>query len=575
MRLTTLGLKLRELGSTLLGLLKFRKIPQFNGVDQYSLIPGAQALSGDFEIEVRFLVNNNSSFQYCIGSDIGLNEGFGISSDSNSARFIVNGSLLHTTFIGGVTPNDGKLHTWKGTRVGSVGTFWIDGILQKTDVVGTGDVNWNEVGGSDGLSNLLYGSIDYIKVSDSLGNVNNWTLNSGSNLYELAGGVLGTEILSDPEFLVDVPDGGSSTDLQLGAGVLVTDGAIKFASFTNIIDFFKPVLEVGAYYRVDYEISGVDVIIGKLGGQAFPASNITVGKHSIVLKVIDQTSQLGALTGSSVEYLRIKKLPNDALLYINRTTESEDWPSYYWNNTDKVWSWRGSLVTGSVLQKFIGSTQTPLDSSLSILGSAWNSNMEGLLVEEHLSGIGYYTYNSAPDGVNITLEVLNPESVSTLIVAGRKFKGVLPDPKYYPALTVYQFHFNLLTCDMPDFSSNPALSYLYVYNNADVTGRIKSLTGTTSLTNFRVNNTGITGYDASVLAVSLVLFYVHNTAISAVEDVDQMLADLRTSHELVPRVIDINMSGGTIASPSGGINNLDYLYLTSHATFPCTVSVNV
>lgn len=93
-----------------------------------------------------------------------------------------------------------------------------------------------------------------------------------------------------------------------------------------------------------------------------------------------------------------------------------DWHTYE-GSKSIGWAYQGSGTVGSQLMQFEGTATTPLSSSITVTGSTWEMNWEGLWVAHYVSGAGAYTYLAAPDGVPMrcNIEVMDDVTAYSMI----------------------------------------------------------------------------------------------------------------------------------------------------------------
>ena len=512
MRLITLGLKLYELGSSALGFLKFRKIPQLNGIDMYGELSVPFIFTGDFKVNVEAAIigaTARATLQPLTGSSE-TGTWFGYAANGN-VRVLMDG-LSYAGAATGVNPEDGKMHLWEVERVGLTISLAIDGIFQGSFTGGGNPVTFSGAGATQFVTAGYFwpGHMTFIEFIDNSGAEpvsTKYTLDSGSDKYELPDGKpieLGVETLDDPEFLVDVAEAGTSSDFQLAAGWEVSGGALRCIAFAGMTNFFLQPLEVGSYYLMEYEVTGQALAAGKIGGVSFGGADLSVGEHSSIIQVVDQTSNLISVPLGVVEYLRIRKISN-ALVYNNFSTDSIDWPSYSFK--DGLWIWRGSLVSGSGLFQWTCSDTTPLTISTTIATSARQNNWEGLSVDTTSA----HTYSAQPEGQVITFSIANPENLFITVLENGNLFG-----------------------DVPDLSSLTSLSILSMLGN-----RLSGYVGT------------------SIPAVVSSIALQDNEL--TLRSVDTLLKHVAESVALSPRSVGVQLQGGLNATPTGGDANPDII----------------
>jgi hypothetical protein len=177
-----------------------RVIANFTG-SQYGTLDTAITFTGDFEVEAPVAIPDEtaSAFQVIAGHTISSN-GFMSAMNTGQIRFSI-ASTVSTFSPVSVTPYDGKIHSWKLTRVGSVGTLFIDGILQSTIAVPTTNSVWDTIGSHIAGSNIFNGQILSVKFTDQSGSedvVTNYVFDSGSTtVQEPRGGVVNDCVLTN------------------------------------------------------------------------------------------------------------------------------------------------------------------------------------------------------------------------------------------------------------------------------------------------------------------------------------------------------------------------------------------
>ena len=114
------------------------------------------------------------------------------------------------------------------------------------------------------------------------------------------------------------------------------------------------------------------------------------------------------------EYVLDTKTPT-GITYTNM--DDVDWHNYKYNTDLSRWDYQGSGTAGSQLMQFEGTATTPLSSSITVTGSTWVMNWEGLWVAHYASGVGAYTYLAVPDGVPMrcNIEVMDDVTAYSMI----------------------------------------------------------------------------------------------------------------------------------------------------------------
>lgn len=350
---------------------------------------------------------------------------------------------------------------------------------------------------------------------------------------------------------------------SLDAGVLsdVFDGVIQFDAaellqLTNCTATFDgtPVADGasisayldGAVYTVILTFTGADTIT-------------YVGKSGVLTNYLQGHILSFTTTISSVEteYVLDTKTPTD-ITYTN-FDPVVDWHTY--KLQAGLWAYQGSGITDSQLVQFEGTTTTPLSSSITVTGSTWEMNWEGLWVGHYLSGAGAYTYLSAPDGVPMQLDIHDPASVLTFFLINLEMSGEAPNLDAFTSGTSIAFQGNQFIGSIPGVASIASAVTLQFQDN-QFTGAIPSLSSNTSLATFYCNTNTISGYTASTIAAAAVDLRFHDNALT-VTAVDQILSDVADSVVLATRTGTLFLHQGTNAAPTGGAANADVVYLQS------------
>jgi hypothetical protein len=202
------------------------------------------------------------------------------------------------------------------------------------------------------------------------------------------------------------------------------------------------------------------------------------------------------------------------------------WGSYLYNSPLTRWDWRGSLVVGSAPFTFIGTALTPLSAVIAFGSSVVQKNWEGLYVDL----LNTHTYAATPDGVSIVIDILTPNTLSSIAIPNTELIFELPAFNLYPAATSLQVYGNQITG-----YTSPAIGLVWPI----------------ALSTVNISNAGMT-----------------------TEMLDRILQDARASHIANPRFITLTLDGARNGSPTGGITNADYTWLTSTASPACNVTIN-
>ena len=173
------------------GAIASRLISTFAG-SQYGTLDTSITFTGDFEIEAEVAISDGiiGSFQILTGQTTTADY-FGVSGVGVLSLKIAETVLSSAPVT--VDPFDGKIHTWKATRVGSVGTLTIDGVVQVTGAVGAGNSTWETIGSNilPTATNFLNGQLLSIKYTDQSGSpdvITNYVFDSGSITEQFARG---------------------------------------------------------------------------------------------------------------------------------------------------------------------------------------------------------------------------------------------------------------------------------------------------------------------------------------------------------------------------------------------------
>ena len=175
-----IGLGLNIAGNIITAQRGARLIPTLAG-SQYGTIDTVITFTGDFEIESKIAMTNGATGTFQIVTGASTTADYQGVSATGVLTAKIDGSTLSSAPVT-VTPFDGKIHTWILSRVGSVGTLTIDGVVQFTGAVGATDSVWEMFGANilPTAVNLFQGQILSIKFTDAGTVVANFVFDSGS-----------------------------------------------------------------------------------------------------------------------------------------------------------------------------------------------------------------------------------------------------------------------------------------------------------------------------------------------------------------------------------------------------------
>ena len=216
------------------------------------------------------------------------------------------------------------------------------------------------------------------------------------------------------------------------------------------------------------------------------------------------------ISSVETEYVLNTKTPT-GITYTNFA--DVDWHNYLYDSDLSRWDYQGSGAVGSQLIEFTGHALTPLSASITVTGSTWEMNWEGLWVEHYISGVGAYTYLTVPDGVPMRLDIHDIANTTQLTISNLKMTGATPD-----------------------------------------------LSGLTSLIGFSAQTNRLTDFTPSTIAPTLTSLLMQ-TGTFTTAAVDQALSDVADSVALSTRVGTLNVSGGANGAPTDGAANVDVVYL--------------
>jgi len=153
-------------------------------------------------------------------------------------------------------------------------------------------------------------------------------------------------------------------------------------------------------------------------------------------------------------------------------------------------------------------------------------------------------------------------ALTTFYCNSNAFSGTLPSFAACTSLSVFYCDNNAFSGTLPSFAACTLLVRLYCYNNA-FSGTLPSFAACTNLDRLYCYNNSFSGYESGGFATQagLSTLDMHDNAIIAAADINQILADLVTSSSLGGRVgCTVKLEGGTNAAPTGqGITDKDTL----------------
>lgn len=163
-----------------------RNIATFDGTN-YGVLDTPIVFTGDFEIEVEVAIPDETAGLFQVLTGQATTDDYFTAQSSGDIQVKLANTLMSLTPI--TDPYDGKVHKWKLSRVGTVGTVEIDGTIQHTATVATTNSIWSMIGGNTSAQNLLHGQILSVKFSDLVTNtvthsedLSNWTPQGGTTL---------------------------------------------------------------------------------------------------------------------------------------------------------------------------------------------------------------------------------------------------------------------------------------------------------------------------------------------------------------------------------------------------------
>ena len=151
-------------------------------------------------------------------------------------------------------------------------------------------------------------------------------------------------------------------------------------------------------------------------------ANYVEGHVLDVLASINAVSVHWPISNGSItiQYPAGETSGNNFITYLG--IAESDWSSYRFNALDRIWDWRGSLVSGAYSFEFTGTATTPTTVSISTLGANKEINWEGL----HVDTSDSHTYAVTPDGVLIRGEILIPSTLLIASISGQQLAGDVP-----------------------------------------------------------------------------------------------------------------------------------------------------
>ena len=143
------------------------------------------------------------------------------------------------------------------------------------------------------------------------------------------------------------------------------------------------------------------------------------------------------------------------------------------------------------------------------------------------------------------------------------FTGTLPSFIACTKLEYISLHTNSFSGALPSFNlAGSKLMFFYCYGNS-FHNALPSFANCTDLTNFWAYSNVFDGYTVGSFATqpNLCKVWLQGNAIEDPADINDILADLRTSYDLPERVAcNVKLEGGTMGIPNGqGVTNKDFL----------------
>jgi len=175
--------------------------------------------AGDFEIEFEFSTTEDSTFSVILGNDSDIqNAAIFVDQDAGfKLRYRILGVIIYSN-----NPvNDGKLHKGTIKRTGTTLTAYLDGVLQGSETVGTGNVNFNRIGHYATSSYHFDGIIANAKFTDKSGASDVVTTFKLDNSPAAENYTYSTELLDNNTF----PDNANARQYLVATkGWIITDG---------------------------------------------------------------------------------------------------------------------------------------------------------------------------------------------------------------------------------------------------------------------------------------------------------------------------------------------------------------
>ena len=172
----------------------------------------------------------------------------------------------------------------------------------------------------------------------------------------------------------------------------------------------------------------------------------------------------------------------------------------------------------------------------------------------------FYCYNNSFSGVLPSFATCT--SLAYFHCANNSFSGVLPSFATCTSLANLHCYNNSFSGTLPSFAACTNLANLHCGNNS-FSGTLPSFAACTGLTTFYCYTNSFSGYESGGFATQkdLSILDINSNAIAAAADINQILADLRTSYDLPGRVAcAVRLEGGTNAAPTGqGITDKNFL----------------
>ena len=174
--------------------------------------------AGDFEIEVEFSTTlNDGNYGMLFGDTNNSYNNFIAVNPSGKLRLRIQGA----TYDGSITVNDAELHLISIKRVGSVCTLLVDGVLDGTFSVTTGNTTFDLIGGYSANIHYFDGIIANAKFTDKSGASDVVTTFKLDNSPAANNYTYGTEILDNNTF---TDNANARQYLVATKGWIITDG---------------------------------------------------------------------------------------------------------------------------------------------------------------------------------------------------------------------------------------------------------------------------------------------------------------------------------------------------------------